>query len=126
LKKLLYPFEAEETGLRLLFPRRFFNGDPEAEAQTSTLANSLRRIPLLTNSATNCCASARVRRLHADNLIFYGHPATSTQNRQVFGSLRTGVSVSVGQTLTFWERRVPKTDKTNSLALLPALAQALV
>jgi hypothetical protein len=38
LEELLYPFEAEETGLRLLFQRRFFNGDPEAEAQTSTLA----------------------------------------------------------------------------------------
>jgi hypothetical protein len=35
---LLYPFEAEETGLRLPFQRGFFNGDPEAEAQTSTLA----------------------------------------------------------------------------------------
>jgi len=41
-----------------------------AEAQTSTLANSLRLIPLLTNSATNCRTSARARRLGADNSVF--------------------------------------------------------
>jgi hypothetical protein len=43
--------------------------------------NSFRRIPLLTNSTTKRRTSARVRRLGADNSIFYGHPATSTQTR---------------------------------------------
>ena len=40
------------------------------EAQTSTQANSLRRMPLLMNSATNCWTSARVRRLGAENSVF--------------------------------------------------------
>ena len=117
LKELLYPFEAEETGLRLPFQRRFFNGDPEAEAQTSTLAKLAPRIPLLTNSAANCGTSARVRRLDADNL--FSTVIQLPQHRQV------SANRCVGQTLTF-ESGAYRNGQKTSRALLPALAQALV
>jgi hypothetical protein len=79
--------------------------------------NSLRRIPLLTNSATNCCTSARVRRLDADNL--FSTVIQLPQHRQVFANR------CVGQTLTF-ESGAYRNGQKTSLALLPALAQALV
>src|ERR1700721_1806618 len=50
--------------------------------------NSLRRIPLLTSSATNCCTSARVRRLDADDLF-----STVIQPPHTYRSSRTGVLV---------------------------------
>ena len=45
---------AEETGLRLLFERRFFRWRSSVlKLKPRLWQNSLRRIPLLTNSATN-------------------------------------------------------------------------
>jgi hypothetical protein len=47
--------KAEETGLRLLFQRRFFRWRSNVLKLNCRLRqNSLRRIPLLMNSATNC------------------------------------------------------------------------
>jgi hypothetical protein len=79
--------------------------------------NALRRIPLLTNSATNCCTAARVRRLDADNL--FSTVIQLAQQRQVFANR------CVGQTLTF-ERAAYRNGQKISLALLPALARAPV
>jgi len=46
---------AEEVGLRLLFQRRFFRWRTRVlKLKPRLWQNSLRRIPLLTNSATNC------------------------------------------------------------------------
>ncbi len=46
---------AEETGLRLLFQRRFFRWRSSVlKLKPRLWQNSLRRIPLLTNSVTNC------------------------------------------------------------------------
>jgi hypothetical protein len=46
---------AEEVGLRLLFQRRFFRWRFRVlKLKPRLWQNSLRRIPLLTNSATNC------------------------------------------------------------------------
>jgi hypothetical protein len=46
---------AEETGLRLLFQRRFFKWRSSVlKLKPRLWQNSLRRMPLLTNSATNC------------------------------------------------------------------------
>ena len=46
---------AEEAGLRLLFQRRFFRWRSRVlKLKPRLWQNSLRRIPLLTNSATNC------------------------------------------------------------------------
>jgi len=51
---------AEETGLNLLFQRRFFRWRSSVlKLKPRLWQNSLRRIPLLTNSATNCWTSAR-------------------------------------------------------------------
>jgi hypothetical protein len=45
----------EEVGLRLLFQRRFFRWRSSVlKLKPRLWQNSLRRIPLLTNSATNC------------------------------------------------------------------------
>ncbi len=84
---------AEEIGLRLLFQRRFFRWRSRVlKLKPRLWQNSLRRIPLLTNSATNCCTSGRVRRLGADNSVF-----------AVIGTLQHRRRLSnrcVGQTLT--------------------------
>jgi hypothetical protein len=65
----------------------------QMEIQSAEAQTSLRRIPLLTNSATNCCTSARIRRLDADNL--FSTVIQLPQHRQVLGNR------CVGQTLTF-------------------------
>src|SRR5271163_1458013 len=84
---------AEEVGLRLLFQRRFFRWRSRVlKLKPRLWQNSLRRIPLLTNSATNCCTSARVRRLDTDNL--FSTVIQQPQHRQVFANR------CVGQTLT--------------------------
>jgi hypothetical protein len=67
LKELLYPFEAEETGLRLLFQLRFFNGDPEAEALTSTLAKLAP--PLTTSCLRSSSYLNTVRSLRTSVLV---------------------------------------------------------
>jgi hypothetical protein len=84
---------AEETGLRLLLQRRSFRWRSRVlKLKPRLWQNSLRRIPLLTNSATNCCTSARVRRLDADHL--FSTVIQLPQNGQVFANR------CLGQTLT--------------------------
>src|ERR1019366_2270390 len=61
---------AEEVRLRLFFQRRFFRWRSRVlKLKPRLRQNSLRRMPLLTNSATNCGTSARVRRLGATNFF---------------------------------------------------------
>ena len=63
--------QPNETGLRLFFQRRFFRWRSSVlKLKPRLWQNSLRRIPLLTNSVTNCWTSARVRGLGADNSVF--------------------------------------------------------
>jgi hypothetical protein len=85
---------AEEVGLRLLFQRRFFRWRSRVlKLRPRLWQNSLRRIPLLTNSAANRWTSARVRRLGADNSVFA--VIRTVQHRHRLSNR------CVGQTLTF-------------------------
>src|ERR1019366_6924977 len=99
---------AEEVGLRLFFQRRFFRWRCRVPKLKPRLRqNSLRRMPLLTNSATICWTSARVRRLGADN--FFSTVIQLSQHRQV------SANRCVGRTHTLDHNPAP-----SRLSCLPA------